>query len=700
MKVCGWLVATSFASVSAWATQSDGGEWIDPGSVGDGRSNAAVAADAPMDAGSLTSIDEVPRPSESSVPPVERQDIEDVDLETLLGTVASVSRREESLVKSPTTVTVLNRDEIARVGALTIPDLLKRIPGVQVYRTAAGNQTLSLRGMGGLVGNNVVVVLDGIPLNSPVDASVDWGGIPVAMQDLERIEIVRGPVSTIYGANAYTGVISLVTSRATGWSARGGAGADLSGRPVGVGSGRVGHQGSTTRWAAMLDSTWDNALSATKNEAVSQPPLQRVGGWFNLRQELSSTSDVTAAAGASIDSRSASDFVVLEAAPAESYRVLATARYMKTDLASHWKSVELWIRGRWFGMDSNPAQYKGFSSGRVRALDGQFGVDSRFSLSENWLASAGIEAGLVQVTAPFLHPLEVGRVRFRYGVYASTDAEIRNRVSLTASLRADVSSTTRGVNLSFRTSATYHSKNFAVRLSVANAFRELTYVEAAGRFVDPTSGLILLEGSPELRTPRVESAEVGVIWAPWSRLKLIPTVYFQRLSNLITENFRSLVRKTFVKLPQARWILGGEVEARWSATETSVLWATFSSLRWLDSFGTGASVGSPAQNSAFTAWLGYSNDWIDGRLEGEIAVGYHASKEYTNLIGSPPVFVSNQVPGQWVAEANVAFQPFERWPLRLWLKVQTSIPHLAVDSPAPAAATTGSVGMIGVEWRR
>src|SRR5689334_20064433 len=111
------------------------------------------------------------------------KNIEELDLESLLGKVTAASRTEESVLTAPATVTVLDQDQIRQSGATTIPDVLRKVAGVQVLELAPGDYLVSLRGTGGLTGNNVVVLLDGIQLNSRIDGNVDWGAIPIDLQD-------------------------------------------------------------------------------------------------------------------------------------------------------------------------------------------------------------------------------------------------------------------------------------------------------------------------------------------------------------------------------------------------------------------------------------------------------------------------------------------------------------------------------------
>ena len=72
---------------------------------------------------------------------------------------------------APAAMSILTWEQIRHSGARTVPDLLRWIPGVQVYRNGPGNHVVSLRGTGGLNGNNVVVTINGVAINSPLDAS-------------------------------------------------------------------------------------------------------------------------------------------------------------------------------------------------------------------------------------------------------------------------------------------------------------------------------------------------------------------------------------------------------------------------------------------------------------------------------------------------------------------------------------------------
>jgi outer membrane cobalamin receptor len=110
-------------------------------------------------------------------------------------------------------VTVIPADEILASGARKVQELLRTAVGVAVVETGAPGQlaTVSIRGS---EAQQVLVLLDGVRLNSPQNGQFDLANLPVALDQIERIEVLRGPASALYGSNALAGVIHIVTRRA------------------------------------------------------------------------------------------------------------------------------------------------------------------------------------------------------------------------------------------------------------------------------------------------------------------------------------------------------------------------------------------------------------------------------------------------------------------------------------------------------
>ncbi len=125
--------------------------------------------------------------------------------------VTSVSKKEQTLAKTGAAVFVINQDDIRRSGATSIPDLLRMAPGVDVAQIDSNQWAVSIRGFNGLYSNKVLVLIDGRTLYVDSFSGVFWDQVDVPLEDIERIEIIRGPGGTVWGANAVNGVINIIT---------------------------------------------------------------------------------------------------------------------------------------------------------------------------------------------------------------------------------------------------------------------------------------------------------------------------------------------------------------------------------------------------------------------------------------------------------------------------------------------------------
>ena len=125
--------------------------------------------------------------------------------------VVTASRYGQDPLDAPSSVTVLTADDIRASGATNIPDLLRQVVGVDVMQLSAAQPDVSIRGFNRELSNKVLVLVDGRSVYLDLLGTVLWGTLPVSLDEIERIEIIRGPGSAIYGANAVTGVINIIT---------------------------------------------------------------------------------------------------------------------------------------------------------------------------------------------------------------------------------------------------------------------------------------------------------------------------------------------------------------------------------------------------------------------------------------------------------------------------------------------------------
>jgi iron complex outermembrane receptor protein len=146
--------------------------------------------------------------------------------------VSSVGRKAQELSKAPAAVFVLTAEDIRRSGATSIPEALEWVPGLTVSRLDGRSWSVSARGGGRQYVNQILVMIDGRSLYMPLFSGVIWDTIDVPLEDIEQIEVVRGPGAVMWGPNAVNGVINIITksARATkGASVSAAAGNELRG---------------------------------------------------------------------------------------------------------------------------------------------------------------------------------------------------------------------------------------------------------------------------------------------------------------------------------------------------------------------------------------------------------------------------------------------------------------------------------------
>lgn len=148
-------------------------------------------------------------------PPDQAVPLADYSLEQLSDiVVTSVSRQDEALARAPASVYVIQGAEIARSGATTLPEALRLAPNLQVARIGAGSYAISARGFVSPLANKLLVMVDGRSVYSPLFSGVFWEMQDVALEDVDRIEVVSGAGGTAWGTNAVNGVINIITRSA------------------------------------------------------------------------------------------------------------------------------------------------------------------------------------------------------------------------------------------------------------------------------------------------------------------------------------------------------------------------------------------------------------------------------------------------------------------------------------------------------
>ena len=128
--------------------------------------------------------------------------------------VSSVSRKSQTMSSTAAAAFVINQEDIRRSGAASIPEALRLAPGLEVAQIGASSWAITSRGFNGFYANKLLVLMDGRTVYTPLFSGVFWNLQDTMMEDIERIEVIRGPGAAMWGANAVNGVINIITKKA------------------------------------------------------------------------------------------------------------------------------------------------------------------------------------------------------------------------------------------------------------------------------------------------------------------------------------------------------------------------------------------------------------------------------------------------------------------------------------------------------
>lgn len=185
--------------------------------------------------------------------------------------VTSASRHASDISRAPATVYVVSARQIRESGAQTIPDALRGVPGVDVIGERAMMEDVSIRGLDGPLANRTLVLIDGRTVQNGFYDFPVWESLPITMDEIDRIEVVEGPVSALYGPNAFNGAINIITRKPADI---GTARASLTAGEDALLFGSAMHGRAIGPWSYKLDLGW---RSADKFVGPGQASQARLG---------------------------------------------------------------------------------------------------------------------------------------------------------------------------------------------------------------------------------------------------------------------------------------------------------------------------------------------------------------------------------------------------------------------------------------
>lgn len=139
-------------------------------------------------------------------------DVMELSIEELMSIeITSVSKRPEKMWDAASAIYVITQEDIRRSGMTSIPELLRMVPGLQVAKIDANKWAITSRGFADQFANKLLVLMDGRSVYTEAFSGVYWNVQDTFLEDIDRIEVIRGPGATVWGANAVNGVINIIT---------------------------------------------------------------------------------------------------------------------------------------------------------------------------------------------------------------------------------------------------------------------------------------------------------------------------------------------------------------------------------------------------------------------------------------------------------------------------------------------------------
>jgi outer membrane receptor protein involved in Fe transport len=508
----------------------------------------------------------IPRTSSTT-----EQQLRDESLYLKEETVSIASRYEQPISKAPSDVYVITDEDIRNSGATDIPTLLRDVPGVEVMQVNAVDFNVSVRGNNQLRANKLLVLLDGRSIYVDNAGLTLWKLLPVALSEIKRIEVLKGPASAVYGFNAFDGVVNIITKSPE----------EMKGTTLQVAGGQVGtllttavHAGTIGNWGYRLSGGHEQMQRWSDRDA---PALnnQRIAGIAEYH--LSDDGTIRAEAGAVRSSPYYGLANEVSTSNLNVSQVHALVSYVRNDFL---------IRGWWQGLFSDTttvmlsplapllAQTNRFGSTDQNPSFNTYDVETRYRLKPLTTLSINIGANFRRIISSS-NILSSQIAENRLGLYAQGDWQVLPSLEVSTGLRYDLD-TFITPTLSPRGALVYHlNANHAFRVSSSIAYRPPTSNEASLSILNPLTlpGLppltTVVLGSTDVKPEQIISYEVGYQGWWWEhRLRTRVTGFFNHISDLIA--FRNLTGNPLNPVRPVNGgvadIYGGEVGAEFLVT--------------------------------------------------------------------------------------------------------------------------------------
>jgi iron complex outermembrane receptor protein len=563
---------------------------------------------------------------------------EEADLALAYGdrtTVSIATGAKQQLRRAPAVATVVTAEDIAAMGAVDLDEVMETVPGVHVARSPIGNVSVyAIRGIFNANGPQVLMLQNGVPMTTMFQGNKGgvWGGLP--LENVERIEIIRGPGSALYGADAYAGVINIITRTA----------ADAPGTEVGMRAGAFGtwdawtqhggklgdidvaaylRIGGTDGFKETIGADAQTARDRQKNTRVSNAPAPMSLGrdavdaslnlgydnWhFNAGYKLRDHSELGAGVASALDptsyarsERVNADLSWNDAQFARDWSVGATASFLyyadtvPTNLVlsppgtifpnnAAFPAGQIGGPNKWerqLRLSAN-ATYAGFADHSVRFGVGHEDLNLyKTATYKNYLINT--VSGAVTWTGPVIdysatQPFMLPHRRFVDYAYLQDEWRFDHDWTLTAGIRRDIYSDAGGTTNPRLALVWDAAVDVTAKLIAGRAFRAPSFNELYG-INNP-----VLMGNPGLRPETITTEEAAVSWQARRDLQLNVNVFRYIMRDIIraVANTPAAPQLTTFRNTGEQRGNGMELEAVWDAGRSVRLSASYSLQKSID----------------------------------------------------------------------------------------------------------------------
>ena len=464
--------------------------------------------------------------------------------------VVSASRFAQSPLDAPNATYVITRQDIRLSGLTSIGELLRRVPGIDIMTMTPGDQSISFRGFNQRLSPRTLVLVDGRSVYIDPLGATFWSILPFNVEDIERIEVIRGPASALYGADAFSGIVNIIT-RAPGAEeetqvvAGGGNGGRVHGHASTSGrSGRFGYRVATgynrensySREVTPERVDFEYAFDEERNRSVD-------GIHLNASTSYRVSREVEAYAQAGYNQNSTRFQGTSRLREVVSQ---GPASHVMAGLTSSWGS----IRGFWNrinALTALPAYPRGGDPAWSRFewntydIEGEFAREFHFLVDHNLHIGAGYRRKQIEWSY-----LSEEAFENHYNVFFQDTMTILDKVIVVASARVDFHPLLNAPIFSPRGAIVVRpTEGSAIRASVGTAFRTQTFLESylqlplatpiAGAQVvslgsEPSAELL---GTRRLTPERILSAELGYRNADSDYFDFGVSAYYNRVTDLV-----------------------------------------------------------------------------------------------------------------------------------------------------------------------